>query len=359
MGNAWIRCLGILALTAALALSAACGSETEVEKTAEEPSAEVQQTETPELTEEDYENMTPEEQSLAMLRTAMGDEGALCAAASVGPADEYAKSEGYPLIRYCAETYPFMAAIPEENWVIAEGEEMYCIVPCADAVSLTVSEFVLDEDTYTGVPGKTLYESDSGEPVILIGNVSDIVPSFIVTVKAENGNSVEYSPCLSLKDGALNIPEGAAVYDFTLYNYEGPGSMAPFMPEKLPGDWASFEVYDAEGCQYTMGLTFGEDGSFEMWYSEPMGDILERYQGQYYEANGVGEEGRTGEDNVYQYEITAVEGPYKGTDRHGAFEVDMWNEGDTIAAIHRDGDPLFYGYDREDDCSLVFDRAMG
>ena len=225
-----------------------------------------------------------------------------------------------------------------------------------------MSQFVLDEATGEGAPGETLYESRGGEPIILIGNVSDIVPGFLVTVTAEDGSQLTYSPCLSLKDGTLNVPE-KGVYDFTLYNYEGPGSMAPFMPEKLIGDWVSYEVYDGEGKQYNMSLRFHEDGTMECWYNEPMGEVILHCEGYYYEANGVGEAGQTGEDNVYQYEVTAMGGTaydpsVPDASLHGAFEVDMWDEGGTIALLHRDGDPLFTGYERENDISLVFSRVV-
>ena len=129
----WMRYAGGLALSLVLLLLfAACTEPTE---TSPEPEAGQEQVETtgPEGAGEETageEKTTPEteepswtEESLSMLQNGMAQEGALCGAAYIGPADDYAKSEDYPLIQYYAETYPFVADIPRERWVQAGGRK--------------------------------------------------------------------------------------------------------------------------------------------------------------------------------------------------------------------------------------------
>lgn len=113
------------------------------------------------------------------------------------------------------EQIPFLADIPEENTVMASGGEWYVLVPSDDTVRFTVSECVLEETSFTLVAGKELLALEAGKCVLLRGNVSDIYPSFMVTVTAADGREVMYAPGLSLMDGSLQVVDG--IYDFTEY----------------------------------------------------------------------------------------------------------------------------------------------
>ena len=53
---------------------------------------------------------------------------------------------------------------------------------------LTVQAFLSNESNhYQGEPGEILYESQDGRPVVLIGNVSDIIPNLLVTLTGADG----------------------------------------------------------------------------------------------------------------------------------------------------------------------------
>ena len=92
----------------------------------------------------------------------------------------------------------------------------------------------MDWDADTESAGKVLYESKSGEPILVQGNISDIMPNLAVSITASNGEKSEnYHPCISLKDGSISTttqdgslildlsypatPEGSVRYHFDLY----------------------------------------------------------------------------------------------------------------------------------------------
>ena len=109
--------------------------------------------------------------------------------------------------------YPWLAEMPEAQYLSADGMELYAVVP-ADGWTVTVSEYFMDPNN-DGMPtvGNTFYVGT--DPVLLQGNVSDIVPSFCVTAK-KGGETVEYFPCLSLENGRLQ--QNDAVYELTPYS---------------------------------------------------------------------------------------------------------------------------------------------
>lgn len=140
----------------------------------------------------------------------------LCSAAYLGYVEtDYAGFMTFAKDNGLQEQFPVLAEIPEGNTVLASGGEWYLLVPVDETVRFTVCECVLDENTFTLVAGKKLLQLDAGKPLLLCGNVSDIFPSFIVTVAGVDGRTISYAPGLSLRDGALNVVEG--VYDFTVY----------------------------------------------------------------------------------------------------------------------------------------------
>lgn len=113
--------------------------------------------------------------------------------------------------------YPFLEEVTEENTVLAAGEEWYVVVPADNQVTLTINEVRLDETEYTLKAGKKLLQVSNGELVLLRGNISDIMPNLMVTVTGSSGETMEYCPALSLRDGRLVSGEG--VYDFTCYDW--------------------------------------------------------------------------------------------------------------------------------------------
>lgn len=156
-----------------------------------------------------------EESALDAFQAEISFAGDLCGVAYLGclPYD-YSEFMNYLEANGFLEDYPFLADLKEENTVLASGDEWYVIVPAADDLTVTVSESVLSEITYDLVAGKEYLRTNGSQPILLRGNVSDIFPSFLVTVVDGSGETIEYGPGLSLKDGLLNRAEG--VYEFSV-----------------------------------------------------------------------------------------------------------------------------------------------
>lgn len=158
-----------------------------------------------------------------------------------------------------AEAYPFLADLPQAQIVTHEGSQVYCLVPPRDQeTSLTVQAYRSDaENGYQGEVGDTLYTDTQGQPVILIGNVSDVIPNLQVTLVGADGTELVYHPALGLCDNTIALPATPKVYDFSLYSTEE----APVETDFL-GRWT------ADGAE----LSFAEDGT--MTYTPPDGAAM-------------------------------------------------------------------------------------
>ena len=164
--------------------------------------------------------LTEAEQSLADLRETLRDAGAILGVAYLGTTNG---AESVDLSAVLADTpylkeYPFLQALSADAVLTTGGWDIYCLVPAdADAI-LTVNEYGwLTEGAEQPEVGETLYQDDSGAPLCLIANMSDIMPDTQVTVTAADGTSVTYQPFLSLMDGSV-AADDPLVYDFTVYS---------------------------------------------------------------------------------------------------------------------------------------------
>lgn len=166
-----------------------------------------------------YEKAAPEVfDSLALdtLRAEASATGSLCAAAYLGYQEgNFAEFMTFVEKSDRLEQFPFLRSLSKENTVLASGGEWYVLVPVDENITFTVSEAILDETTYALVAGQELLQVGNGELLLLRGNVSDIFPSFMVTVTGADRETINYAPGLSLKDGKLLTRDG--VYDFTVY----------------------------------------------------------------------------------------------------------------------------------------------
>ena len=240
---------------------------------------------------------------------------------------------------------PFLADLDWDAAAVNSGMEVYCVVGRDPDCRITVTEWSIDENGQ-GTAGETLYDSDSGAPVLLMGNISDIMPNLMVTVTAADGESLSYAPCLSLKDGLLDRGGTEGVYDFTVY-FDLP-------PEGIPdysGDWAAFDVSDHDGREYTCCLTIAPDGTVDYFYYDEPGVILERFTG-----TAVNNE----DEGTVSLDLTLTGGRYM---EEGAPEYSSWGtyrvekpDNDTLILTLLDGDRLPYGLDIE---TIRFGRTVG
>ena len=119
------------------------------------------------------------------------------------------------------ERYPFMEDIGFDTYAKADGGHVFCIVPFDLAGTVEVRAWDMESDTV----GDRLVYAEFGMPVLIQGNVSDIVPNLCVTITNGWGELVEnYRPCLSLRgEGVLTPDDGPLVLDMTGYS----GSVDP------------------------------------------------------------------------------------------------------------------------------------
>jgi hypothetical protein len=181
----------------------------------------------------------------------MGD--SLCAIAYLGQLPEGDVRQLSALLDeggYLPE-YNFLADLTGDAVVQQPGDEVYCLVPRDEGASLTVREYLCNEENgYQGEAGETLY-TGSG-PVILIGNESDIIPNLTLTLVGTDGQKLDYVPSLSLCDGKVDLPAAVSVYDFSKYTTQTVNQEAGFL-----GTWSGTLAESGVSCT----LAFYDDGT--------------------------------------------------------------------------------------------------
>jgi len=294
---------------------------------------------------------------LDALQAEIADSDALFGVAYLGYAElpswedvcVYVEANGF------SDEFPFLLDIMENHAVLQEGGEVYAVVPASKEVSLTISEFLMGEDAYIPNRGEDLLTVTDGKPLLLRGNISEIVPNLLIT--AEKGSkSLEYNPCISGMDGSLVVDEG--IYDFTPYELVS-GSYPDYDP--LPdaiftlNTWYA-QHYDRDGNLFAMTLMLNPDGTVEYSYGQPYGGIFEKFAGTWseeYDDDAIGGTriilDMTGGpvDNLgvaianEQYETTCE------------FTWDF--QGSALVLCHEEGAPLLYGTDGDWYTFMSFD----
>lgn len=237
------RTLSLALATALLLGLTACGTEQAAEP--EQPPATVTQPAQPEPAQPEPATEDP---SLSQLRDRLTEGDYLCAIAYLGKVEDPANLSALLQSSDCATEYPFLTSVPQDQIVAYEGTEVYCLVPRDLSAEVTVQEFISNAaNQYQGELGKTLYHSDQGSPVILIGNVSDVIPNLQVTLTGNDGQTLVYNPSLSMCDGTVDLPVSPKVYDFSRYQPQ----------QEIPASTGFLGTWQTEGGK----LTFSEDGT--------------------------------------------------------------------------------------------------
>jgi len=229
----------------------------------------------------------PESPALAAFRGTVPADGIYLAAAYLGAPDltGYEDLTVYLEANRFYDVYPFLSELTDSQFVQQPGSELYLIVPAAPDLRLTVFDCGLAETGTSLARGDELARLDAGEPVILQGNISELVPNLTVTAESTDGETVEYAPSLSMMDGSLALSPG--VYDCTDYGFlltlwSGPVEEVPI----FCGTWYT-QATDADGLTRTLKLTLWYDGLAEYSYGIPESDILESFEGRWQEADGI------------------------------------------------------------------------
>ena len=102
------------------------------------------------------------------------------------------------------DLWGFVYDIPQDHWVVAPdgGCDLYCIFPQEAQATLFVYETSLTDDAENPLQrGKQLYYSEDGQPILLLCNISDIVPNTEVELYPSTGEELVFSPFLSGENG--------------------------------------------------------------------------------------------------------------------------------------------------------------
>ena len=299
----------------------------------------------------------PEAPELAALQEEIAGNGALFGVAYLGYAElpgwedvcVYVEANGY------ADEFPFLLGVMEDHAVLQEGGEVYAVVPVGKDVSLTVSDFFMDDDAYIPERGEDLLTVTDGKPLLLRGNVSEIVPNLLIT--AEKGpKSVEYNPCISGMDGSVVVDEG--VYDFTPYDLVM-GGYPGYDPVPDPvftlNTWYA-QHYDGDGNLLAMTLVLEPDGTVEYSYGWPYSGVFERFAGTWSEERTGDEIG----DMRLLLELTGgpvddLGEPIQGEQYEMSCDFSWDLQGSALVLSHEDGSPLLYGTDGDWYTFMSFD----
>lgn len=271
------------------------------------------------------------------------------------------------------ESYDFLAAMPEDHLIrTADGHQLYCLVP-AKGVSVTVSEW-MGSDIYgddSGQAGELLYQSDSGDPILLLCGYDLIQPDLQVILEDAAGNRLTWLPRSThdsmqpyLADHLLG-----SIVDFTpmfldTYWYDSQRAT----PEVLQGEWVAWDAHTTTGEPLVCRLRFYRDEAgndcVEYGYAPPMGETYAWFAGSF--TPSAQPSGWVTEDmSEFSMELvggaaleTGLPPQYEGGDPSfylsGAYRIDYYPELDVIEVGYQFGRPLLDGI-----ITIPFERVPG
>ena len=156
-----------------------------------------------------------EEAAFAELQKKIAQSGSAVAVAFIGYVDS--ESSEVDLRTYVAgsetgKEYPSLSHAP---LYMAEGQELYAIIPPNDKGTIIVYPSMITEDgEYADDKSNPLHVGEPGEPLLLRCNLSEIYSNVLIAA-TDGGGAMDFRPSLSMENGHLQ--EIAGVYDFSTY----------------------------------------------------------------------------------------------------------------------------------------------
>ena len=156
-----------------------------------------------------------EEAAFAELQKKIAQSGSAVAVAFIGYVDS--ESSEADLRAYVAgsetgKEYPSLSSAP---LYMAEGQELYAIIPPNDKGTIIVYPSMITEDgEYADDKSNPLHVGEPGEPLLLRCNLSEIYSNVLIAA-TDGGGAMDFRPSLSMENGHLQ--EIAGVYDFSTY----------------------------------------------------------------------------------------------------------------------------------------------
>ena len=228
--------------------------------------------------------LTPSQQALADVQKVIEEKDALCGIAYLGTfGEEFDEMKTQLTEQAYYEKFSFIDDLTVDRFAQNGGAELYMVIPVNENVTVTVSEYVVDlsEDYSEGV-GDELLKVNDGLPVLVRGNVSDIISNIHVSVEDNTGNSAECRPSISLRDGMMSRLRGF-ICDISPYKEMG---MTTVADSAACGKWKTL-AEDGEGIASLLLLWLKEDGKAEYSYVTSTGETLEQFEGEWYDDGGI------------------------------------------------------------------------
>lgn len=128
------------------------------------------------------------------------------------------------------KAYPDLVHAP---LYMAEGQELYAIVPSCAAGRITVYASAMNENgQYADDREHPLHSGKPGEPLLLRCNLSEIYSNVLISA-TDGGGAILYRPSVSLENGHLAAEQ--SVYDFSVYEKQPDERAAEAAMELLRG----------------------------------------------------------------------------------------------------------------------------
>lgn len=114
-----------------------------------------------------------------------------------------------------SETGKVYPDLPNAPLYMAEGQELYAIVPVNEKGTITLYPSAMTENgEYVDDKSNPLHVGNPGEPLLLRCNLSEIYSNVLITA-TDGFGAIDFRPSLSMENGHLQ--ETAGVYDFSIY----------------------------------------------------------------------------------------------------------------------------------------------
>lgn len=226
------------------------------------------------------EEEASDESDLERVRRQITENGDICAVGYLGYFDgTYEELGKYFYYLGILQEYDFLSDVDKEHFIDQEGYELYFVVPKTEESSLIINDYVLNEiEPVEAGPGVELGRFFDGQPVLLRGNISEVIPNLYFEAENPDGTFIAYNPSLSLRDGSLTSLDG--IYDLTPYEPLGIVK-EPIEGEEFLGSWS---VVEPDRYEHTLGL----NSSGECFYGivDDEGEVVVVYSGWWEMAGG-------------------------------------------------------------------------
>ena len=228
---------------------------------------------------EEYISKANADEQLKALREKKESEVQLFAAAYIGFADDTIGDDAVTWIKENGpvfyENYSFVKNIPSGQIAGTPMGELYCIVPFDENSTVAINSIVRDENG-NGSYENVIYRSESGEPVLLFCNNTDVNKDTMVTITDSDGNKDVWFPGLDEKL-MMNCPYNANydtfVYDFSQYqeilkkehtSRKNSGWKLPTAADLQFTNWSGVDYRGSEVIG-SYKIEFGEDTAYIKW----------------------------------------------------------------------------------------------